>query len=93
MWIDRETYWLWASETPAVGMPPTEKKVQFAVVKSPNGSQFDLRVPHTVFDDDIATEINREELAWHERFDAIIDYSDEHKYACPIIHREMEVHT
>lgn len=70
MWVDKTYYWAWSGEYPPTIPPPTVRRLDYAHVESPNGKHYNIHIVCTVYNDGIPTEVNREELAWHERFGA-----------------------
>jgi hypothetical protein len=60
MWQDMGLYW--AARGPVQVPPPTTKRIEYATISYPAGSQ---RLAVAVWDDDMRREVNAQELAWH----------------------------
>ena len=71
MWQDMGHYWAWRGSGKPTEKPPTEKRIQYATIT--NGSSM-MRLAVTVFEDGVAREINRDELAWHAKHGATVKF-------------------
>jgi len=86
MWQDMVLYWAWRGHGPQISDPPTKKRIEYAEIVGPgkylNGAEKGelrrCRLAVTVFDDDVPTEVNREELEWHRKHGAEIIIPSSH---------------
>lgn len=59
MWEDMVLYWAWRGKSQANKPPPTIKRIEYAEIPG-----IGMKLATTVFDNDVATETNRQELSW-----------------------------
>lgn len=77
MWEDMTLYWAWRGPVPKEGIPPTptKKRIEYAEIVGTGrylngpkqGERIKMRLAVTVFDDDVAKEVNRDELEWYRK--------------------------
>lgn len=73
MWQDMGLYWAWRGKERCFSEPPTNKRLEYARI---NYQKITMRICCGVFDDDKYTEINRDEIKWHENHSAKITWKD-----------------
>lgn len=73
VWQNMGLYWALrsdASKTPHA-KPPTVKRLQYVTISHADVS---MRLAVTVFDDEVPTEVHRNELAWHVKHGAKVTH-------------------
>ena len=82
MWQDMVLYWAWRGPKPKDGLPPTPtiKRIEYAEIIGPGryingpkpGEPIHRTMAVTVYDNNIPTEVHRNELEWYRKVGAEI---------------------
>jgi hypothetical protein len=66
MWQDENLFWAWRGDGKPTTPPPTKKGLKYVVFNE--GTPLEMRICCTVCEDGVDRPINREQIAWHEKF-------------------------
>ena len=70
-WFDYKTYWYSMGNVPSRGTPPTKKRLAYVTLYAGKPTQMQLCIG--VWDDDVYTELNQDELVFHQALDKAHD--------------------